>query len=264
MTKKLLVLQSIALAMLLVLVGCTNPDPLAGKPFGKTDSLYSSPKNIEEFIQIAEEATLHIFCETEEEDLPYAGSGFHIEIGDDRYIITNAHVIEGCIDEAADLLVYDSEENPHLVTLLSYRHVRDWRGQWDVAVLTGRDFGRAITIASAEPKPGHWVMGAGWAYTNDYWYQQIAMGNILGVTPNGVVVSSALTASGMSGGPLLNSNGELVGIHYARTRDASRRALAQPVANLCQVAFVCGSERKPSYPLEFPERPIKTYLEIED
>lgn len=264
MTKRALTAQAIALALLLVLVGCSTENQITGKAFGNSSSLYQAPTNIEEFIELTQDATLHIFCETEDEDLPYAGSGFHLEIGDDRYIITNAHVIEGCLDEAADLLVYDSEENPHLVTLLSYRHVKDWRGDWDVAVLTGRDFGRAITIAAAEPEPGHWVMGAGWAFTNDYWYQQIAMGNVLGVTPNGVVVSSAVTASGMSGGPLLNSNGELVGIHFARTRDASRRALAQPVANLCQVAFVCGGERKPNYPLEFPDRPIKTYLEIED
>jgi hypothetical protein len=248
----------------IVLAGCSSQDDLVGRPFGESESLYAAPTNIEEFIEISQSATLHVFCDAEQEELSSAGSGFHIEIGDERYIITNAHVIEGCIDEAADIFVYDAEDNAHLVKLLAYRHVRDWRGEWDVAVLSGRDFGRALTIAQEDPKPGHWSMSAGWPSMNGHPYQQISPGNILGLSPDGVVVSSGVSAPGMSGGPLLNSKGELIGIHYARSFDETRRALAQPVANLCQVAFVCGSERKPSLPLEFPTNPIKTYIEIED
>ena len=264
MTKTVLALQAIALALLLVLVGCAGESQVVGKPFGEAESPYAAPSNIEEFIEIAQDATLHVFCETEEEELPYAGSGFHVEIGADRYIITNAHVIEGCIDQAAELFVYDSEDNAHVVELLAYRHVRDWRGEWDVAVLSGRDFGRALTIAAEDPAPGHWSMISGWPSMNGHWYQQVSPGNILGLSPDGVIVNGGVSAPGMSGGPLLNSKGELIGIHFARSFDETRRALAQPIANLCQVAFVCGTERKPSYPLEFPERPIKTFLEIED
>ena len=264
MTKRFLALQALALALLLVLVGCAGESQIAGKPFGETESLYEAPSNIEEFIEIAQDATLHIFCETEEEELPYAGSGFHIEVGEERYLITNAHVIEGCIDEAAELFVYDSDYNAHSVQLLAYRHFSDWRGDWDVAVLTGRDFGRALTIADNFPKSGHWSMTVGWPSVNGNWYQQIAPGQILGLSLDGVIVSDSVSAPGMSGGPVLNSNGELIGIHYARSFDETRRALAQPVANLCQVAFVCGSERLPTFPLEFPERPIKTFIEIED
>ena len=258
---KLLVIAAITAV---TLSGCVGEDPTKGAPFGESDSLYSAPKNIDEFIEIAQDATLHIFCETEDEDLPYAGSGFHVEIGADRYIITNAHVIEGCIDQAAELFVYDSEDNAHVVELLAYRHVRDWRGEWDVAVLSGRDFGRALTIAAEDPAPGHWSMISGWPSMNGHWYQQVSTGNILGLSPDGVIVNGGVSAPGMSGGPLLNSKGELIGIHFARSFDETRRALAQPIANLCQVAFVCGTERKPTYPLEFPERPIKTFLEIED
>jgi S1-C subfamily serine protease len=264
MTKTLLAVQAIALALLLVLVGCAGESQIAGKPFGKAKSLYEAPSNIEEFIEIAQDATLHVFCETKEEELPYAGSGFHIEVGDDRYLITNAHVIEGCIDEAAELIVYDSDYNAHSVQLLAYRHFSDWRGDWDVAVLTGRDFGRALTIAEDFPQLGHWSMTVGWPSVNGNWYQQIAPGQILGLSPDGVIVSDSVSAPGMSGGPVLNSNGELIGIHYARSADDTRRALAQPVENLCQVAFVCAGDGRPFLPLEFPVRPIKTFLEIED
>ena len=134
-----LMLGAIAFGVAILLFGCASDSDLAGRPFGETESLYHEPQNTAEFIEIAQDATLHVFCEVEDEDLPYAGSGFHIEVGDSRYIITNAHVIAACIDQAGELVVYDSEDNPHIVTLLSYRHVRDWRGEWDVAVLSGRD-----------------------------------------------------------------------------------------------------------------------------
>ena len=264
MTQQNLLPHAVVLALLVAASGCSSSDPLAPRPFGEAESLYQAPDNIEEFIEISQGATLHVFCETDEEELPYAGSGFHIEVGDDRYIITNAHVIEGCIDQAAEIFVYDSEDNPHPVALLSYRHVRDWRGEWDVAVLTGTDFGRALSIAAEDPAPGHWSMVAGWPSINGHWYQQISPGSILGLSPDGVIVSSGVSAPGMSGGPVLNSRGELIGIHYARSFDETRRALGQPVANLCQVAFVCGSERIPTFPLEFPEHPIQTFIEIED
>jgi len=259
-----LVLGTIAFAVAIVLIGCTSDSELAGKPFGETDSLYQEPKNTAEFIEIAQDATLHVFCEIEDEDLPYAGSGFHIEVGDSRYIITNAHVIEACIDQPGEIVVYDSEDNAHPVTLLSYRHVRDWRGEWDVAVLTGRDFGRALTIARDDPQLGHWSLAVGWPSMNEHWYQQISPGNILGLSPDGVIVSNGVSAPGMSGGPLLNSRGELIGIHYARSFDETRRALALPLENLCLVAFVCDGDGKPAFPLEFPENPIKLFKEIED
>jgi S1-C subfamily serine protease len=231
-----------ALIGTLLVSGCTSQDPLAGKPFGETDSLYSAPTNIEEFIEIAQSATLYVSCETAEEDFGYSGSGFHLEIGDDRYIITNAHVIQGCIDGAGDLFVYDTDFNAHVVELLAYRHVTDWRGDWDVAVLTGRDFGRAITIAQEPLRPGHWSMSVGWPSVNGVSYQQIAPGQILGLAPDGGIVSDGVGAPGMSGGPLLNSNGELIGVHYASAFDRTRRALAQPLENLCRVAFVCGTD----------------------
>lgn len=257
-------LVAIAAVAALVLLGCSEQDPTKGKPFGNTESLYLAPSNIEEFIEIAQDATVQIICETADEEVWGGGSGFHIEIGEDRYIITNAHVIEECIADDTYLYVYDSDDNPHVVKVVSYRHVRDWRGEWDVAVLTGRGFGRAITISPEDPKPGHWVLGVGWPSMNGHWYQQVSMGNILGNSPDGVIINSAVSAPGMSGGPLLNSRGELVGIHFASSWDETRRALSQPVANLCQVAFVCGGERKPTFPLEFPENPIQTFIEDED
>ena len=257
-------LLALSLSTSMVLTGCSSQDELSARPFGESESLYEAPENIEEFIEIAQSTTLQLFCESEDEGTWGGGSGFHLEIGDDRFIITNAHVIRHCRDENADVFVLDTEDNLHVVELVSYRHIRDWRGEYDVAVLTGRDFGRALSIAQDDPKLGHWSMSVGWPSMNGHSYQQIAPGQILGLSPDGVIVSDGVTAPGMSGGPLLNSRGELIGLHYARSWDNTRRALSQTVVNLCEVAFVCGGDGKPTLPLEFPKHPIKTYLEMRE
>lgn len=264
MGTKRLFTATIAVAIALTLGACSSQDPTAAKPFGNAASLYDAPSNLEEFIAITHDATLHVFCDNEAEEDFGTGSGFSIEIGDSRYIITNAHVIKPCMGKGSELYVYDANDDDFPVEILAYRHVRDWRGEWDVAVLTGIPTGRALTLSQEDLMPGHWVLGAGWPSMNSEWYQHTAIGQILGLSPDGVIVYGGVSAPGMSGGPVLNSKGELVGIHYATSWDDSRRALAQPLANLCEVAFVCGSERKPSFPLEIPKNPIKTYLEIED
>lgn len=255
---------TIAVATAIALAACSSQDPIAAKPFGNAGSLYEAPSNMEEFIAIAQAATLHVFCDNESEDDFATGSGFSIEIGDSRYIITNAHVIKPCMGEGSDLYVYDADDDDFSVEILAYRHVRDWRGEWDVAVLSGIPTGRALTLSREDLMPGHWVLGAGWPSMNSEWYQHTAIGQVLGLSPDGVVVHSGVSAPGMSGGPLLNSKGELVAIHFASSWDDTRRALAQPLANLCQVAFVCGGERKPTFPLEFPKNPIQNYIEDED
>lgn len=225
--------------------------------------LYEPPKRIAAFIERAREATLALSCESKGGEYPYGGSAWHIEIAGERYLITNAHVVQGCLDDGF-IYVYDEFDNPHRVQLLGYRHHDTFARDWDIAVLSGRNFGKALPLELEPPKAGHWVLAAGWPSVDREHYQQVAMGNVLGLGARKTVVFSAVTNPGMSGGPVLNSAGKVVGIHYATTRDVSRRALAQPISNLCDVALVCSGDRGPLVPLQFPENPVKTYIEDED
>lgn len=256
------IFAAVIVASAVLLTGCST-DPLAPKAFGEIESLYQPPTNIEEFIGIAQEATVQVLCEDGVEEYPFSGSGFHIKVGDERYIITNAHVIADCIDQG-DLWVYDKDQNLHVVELLAYRHVTYWQGDWDVAVLSGREFGPALALAPQAPEPGHWSMAVGWPSVGGDWYQQVAMGEVLGLAVNRTIVTSVVGAKGMSGGPMLNSRGEVIGVHYASSGDSSRRSLSQPLGNLCEVAFKCDQDKKPLTPLEIPDHPIKTYIETED
>lgn len=225
--------------------------------------LYEPPKRLETFIQTAQEATLELSCDSEVEGSSHTGSAWHLEVAGERYLVTNAHVVQGCL-EGGEINVYDQYRYPHRVQLLGYRHHDTFARDWDIAVLSGRNFGRALSLELEPPKAGHWVLTAGWPSVDYSYYQQVAMGNVLGIGASKTVVFSAVTNPGMSGGPVLNSAGKVVGIHYASTREESRRALAQPISNLCDVALVCSGDRRPLVPLQFPEKPVKTYIEDED
>jgi len=222
--------------------------------------LYGTPADTQAFIERAKGAAIKLMCDKGGLKTERSGSAWHIEIAGKIYLITNAHVIEPCIHEG-DLFVYDSEYALHLVKLLGYWFQDGPMGDRDVAVLTGRDFGEPLQVAINPPEIGHWVLSAGWPSISGDPYQQLSMGHVMGIGINGTIVSSAVSASGMSGGPLLNSAGEVVGIHYATMQDGSSRALAQPISNLCDVALVCDSSQRTLTPLRFPEQPVTTYEE---
>lgn len=225
--------------------------------------LYEPPKRVEAFIQSAQESTLALNCEAEGEEYPFGGTAWHLEIAGEKYLITNAHVVRGCLEDGY-LFVYDEFDNPHRVQLLGYRHLKSIAADWDVAVLTGRDFGRALPIDLDSPRVGHWALAVGWPSIDESYYQQVSTGNVVGLGAKGTIVTSALTNRGMSGGPVLNAAGKVIGIHYATTREDARRALAQPISNLCDVALVCDSDKRPLVPLQFPANPVKTYAEKRD
>jgi S1-C subfamily serine protease len=265
---KFIVRRAIALLILTALVGSLSVWAVSSyQAVAKTtlsdQRLYEPPKRLDVFIERAQEATLYVFCEPEDREYPYSGSAWHLEVAGERYLITNAHVVQACLDNGY-LYVYDENGNPHRVQLLGYRHHDTYARDWDIAVLTGRDFGKALPLELEAPEAGHWVLTAGWPSVDHSYYQQVAIGNVLGNGASKTVVFSAVTNPGMSGGPVLNSAGKVVGIHYASTREESRRALAQPVSNLCDVAIVCSGDRKPLLPLQFPDNPVKTYVEDED
>lgn len=251
------------LASVALLASCSADEaPVNNSPNANQD-LYEAPGDRQAFINMAQGAAIELMCDKGGLTYERYGSAWHIEIAGEKYLITNAHVIAPCIEDG-DLFVYDSEYNLHLVKLLGYWHQEGRMGDRDVAVLTGRDFGETLPIAINPPEIGHWVLSAGWPSISGDSYQQLSMGHVMGLGFDGTIVSSAVAASGMSGGPLLNSAGAVVGIHYATMPDGSARALAQPISNLCDVALVCDSSQRPLTPLRFPEQPVTTYIEDED
>jgi S1-C subfamily serine protease len=146
-----------------------------------------------------------------------SGSGFVIEKNDKKYIVTNAHVIENADDSEGSLYIYSYNRNKYEVKLIGGD---SW---FDVAVLEfidepGTEF-KTMQFAEKNPRVGEKVY---------------AIGNPLGTKPNtvtygvisalnrttegltgkyGYLQSTATVIWGNSGGPLVNSKGEVVGIN---------------------------------------------------
>ena len=92
-------------------------------------------------------------------------------------------------------------------------------------------------------------------------YMHETSGNVLGVIPDRVITHIGVIAPGIIGVPLLNSRGELVGIHLHGMRPEESLLSRWPAsAN----GLLCVLRGKPTYPLEFPDNANKTHLEIED
>lgn len=134
------------------------------------------------------------------------GSGFVIE--DSGYIVTNYHVIEGAT--AASVYTYDG--NTHQVSLIGYN------ANMDVALLKIEstsypelDLADSDDITQAEK-----VIAIGNPYGLSFSVSEGIVSAIHREGPNGLSIYIQTTAelnSGNSGGPLIDKNGEVIGMN---------------------------------------------------
>lgn len=220
--------------------------------------LFNSPSEMAPITSKIKEATIYLSCEPRGDEYEYSGSAWQLVIEGERYLITNAHVIEDCID-VGGIYAYDWKFRPLPTQLLGFRHEDNFSGVWDIAVLEGVDTGVPLELASTDPVAGHWIIAAGWPGIHSETYQAVTSGHVTGITSRGVIVHDAQLHSGMSGGPILNARGQVVGVNYAGTSEKTVRSLGQPLRNLCKVVFDCDDTQKPLRPITFPTDPIKEY-----
>lgn len=158
------------------------------------------------------------------------GSGFVAH--EDGYIITNAHVIEG----AKNIKVAFSDGQEFLATVVSADQSRD------LAFLTIETKDKLPFIhlgRSNDLMIGETVIAIG----NPYGYSNTVTSGVVSATGRDIEVSEGFWLRGLiqtdapinpgnSGGPLLNINGELIGINTAIKPDAQGIGFAIPVDTL--------------------------------
>jgi S1-C subfamily serine protease len=179
--------------------------------------LFRQPADLSSFIESVEQSLVTIFCER-------VGTGFAFEIdAEDRdfqtVIVTNHHVIEACIENPAELSVQGwKEENPKV-------RIRGFDEDSDLALLEVTEELPPLRESEYFAERGWWTMAIGNPVSLDgesILYEATTFGQISYVLDDRLNFTSATLNGGNSGGPLLNSRGEVIGINTgsaASTRD---------------------------------------------
>ncbi|MCP3140757.1 S1C family serine protease [Pyxidicoccus xibeiensis] len=150
------------------------------------------------------------------------GSGFLVEKG---RVVTNAHVLEG----AARVEVYDFEDN----LLGTADYAESLSSRIDLAVLPAMpNTPGALRLAASEPPVGESiiVIGAPQGLTNT-----VSTGIVSAFRDHEGkrwMQISAPISQGSSGGPVLNQQGEVVGVSVAVLRDGQNLNFAVPGRNV--------------------------------
>jgi S1-C subfamily serine protease len=174
-----------------------------------------------------------------------SGSGFIIDKGGKKYVITNAHVVENASDNPGSIYVFTINRNKYEVKVVGGDSF------YDLAVLEFVDQpGTEVTVirfTQAEPRLGEKVFAIG-NPLGEYPYSVsdgiISAKNRVrgGMTGKfGFLQTTATLIWGNSGGPLVNEKGEVVGVNsqiaFADLPDGS--TILQQQINFALEADIC-------------------------
>ena len=167
---------------------------------------YVQPRSVGELVERTQESTVSVFCDVSK-DNSSLGTAWAIELenGMDEKnpttLITNHHVIEGCIGGKGKLTVaelYKKEVPAYIVK---------WDKENDLAVLASGLKIKPLGLSQAEPWPGYWVMALGSA---DGYEGSVSFGSVLNTTDYEIFIT-ANVSNGNSGGPLVDNEGLVIG-----------------------------------------------------
>lgn len=186
---------------------------------------------------------------------PSSGTGFIFS--EDGYILTNNHVIEG--DRTITVTLADGTECVAQV-------VRAMSNP-DVAVLKidpeGKDLVPLRIGKSSEVRPGEWAIAIGNPLNlgitvtagiisathrgDDPRIRQMFRADNIAIPPDGFIQTDAAISPGNSGGPLLNLNGEVIGINTAMAVSGENVGFAIPIDAISNMLPRLMTESKGGY-----------------
>lgn len=175
----------------------------------------SAPKDLETFIATAEESIVEIFCEG-----TGTGFAFDLEVEEPGYgtvIVTNHHVIEDCLDDPTKIEIYTLEQfdKPAEFRIRGYDETNDLaliEIVEELPVLYGSEFFAQRgwwTMAIGNPVDATFEDEEDWITL----YNATTFGNISYVHDKYWNYTSATLNGGNSGGPLLDSRGDVIGVN---------------------------------------------------
>lgn len=207
----------------LFLMGCTMGN-YANKNDEKNDGqgvlINDFEQTICNVIEELEQATFCVIGSFEEDGINYTTSGSGVIYKKDRcdngvflyYMLTNKHVVE----HGSEFKIYDGNGS----TINS--DVLGMSSEYDLAVLTFTSINEyeSVSIGVAEDVvKGQYVVAMGTPLSTKY-YNTATVGNVSGIRSL-YIQHSAMINSGNSGGPLVNLNGELIGINTMKITETN-------------------------------------------
>lgn len=220
------------LGVLAILVVSVLPQIFAATTDAGVDP-YSRPGDMAEFVERVESSVVTVYCDTSE--IGATGSGFAIKIDDgsasSRTIVTNFHVIEECAGGRGEVSVVGA--NFESVALVASEDPYN-----DLASLTIDESIPALVVAEM-PEIGVWVAAFGSPHGIAGTVTQGTVSNVSD-QPTAVVTDAAIN-HGNSGGPLVNTAGEVVGINSLRPNETSTIGVARGWPQLCVATLECGT-----------------------
>ena len=229
------------------LLGLVLLVPLAMFTLQARVDLFVQPPNMEQVISAVSRATFEIKCGP-----VWNGAGWGLEMEGDTYLVTAQHVIEDCHN--AEPIAARSQTMSIFTLELVASNGDYWSsgfGTTDLALLKSSVNIPTLKFQSEQAKVGQWVMSAGFPLEEDAGpLLNLSEGRITGFDLNDHLVTDAPINRGMSGGPLINARGEVVGTVYGGDPidEYENLGYAQPLFEHCGLVTECLAGR-PSYVL---------------
>lgn len=200
--------------------------------------LFEEPKDFSEISKTARAATLQVVCGGKG-----FGSGWGVALGGEHFVVTNEHVIRDCPD--GEPIFVGNEEIETLEMKLISHDGSFWEeseGFKDLALLKSPAAIPTLQLQEAPPERGQWVAAIG--YPGSFRFSSIlaiTTGRITSVHESGVFITDAALNKGNSGGPLVNSLGQVVGTAFGGGSILKYEDMgyAQGPKLHCQIIFKC-------------------------
>ncbi len=206
-------------------------------------SIFDSPANLDGFISMITSSTVIIQCGESKKATEFdSGSGFVTDVSSllgstasELLIVTNHHVVERCLD-GNGYLVFGLKEDYYEGEVIGY----DQRN--DLAVIDAAGANLKPIPLSTDIELGQWVMTSGSPIDIE---SNVTFGQVTSLKvaseSNGedLIASDAVIGPGNSGGPLVNSLGEVIAVNSAFYIDMTGLSVAAPVSHLCVSILSC-------------------------
>lgn len=204
---------SVAALLFSVVALSSNQDSTGATTSDVTElDLFNPPADLPGLITQVEKSLVAIECNG-------YGSGFSMDLevsleGMKSVIVTNHHVIKDCINGEYELVVLVGKDQ----AIKPKVEIWDWDRVNDLALLEIDEFVPPLPEAGEFAKRGWWTMAIGSPVDTDFdpyvvLYNSTTFGQISYVWEETYNYTSATINGGNSGGPLVNSRGELIGIN---------------------------------------------------